>query len=213
MRSAIKFGLCLGSIFVTIVVFAIPQEAVFNLVSDVGKTTLPPWVGEMTTEGNASAAGLSLPTDTSLSIHLLRKMAPTALTLHVQGASSQPLLLNGYAVAQDGETESLTLCSTLLLSFNEGVTIDFTAEEWRSVESLVLLPQEATTLAQLSLGWDTEDLPGTNATEEGEGVAGDDEGSSSPQTVVWVETDSPSRECPASALLNIKIFFGIVQQY
>ena len=78
--------------------------------------------------GGDAEAGLPLPFDSGLTFAVDREKAPHRLTLRVEGTSAQPLLLNGYAVSGEGEDETLTLCASCQLPFQEAVTLDFSEE-------------------------------------------------------------------------------------
>ena len=176
---------------------AVPERVVVDVTAQ--ESALPTWVAEVASEGQVSEAGLALPSDSGVQIRVLREKAPSRLTLTVEGASAQPLLLNGYEEGLGEAGEAVTLRATQLLPFQEAVTLDFSAADWAHVSLLTLLPQESATVTRLTFAWDTEDLPEAVSAPEGDASAGAGEVSSEP-TVVWVEASSPSRECPASAL-------------
>lgn len=177
--------------------WAVPERVVVDVTAQ--EPALPTWVAEVASEGQVSETGLALPSDTGVSVRVLREKAPSRLTLTVEGVSAQPLLLNGYEVISGEAGEAVTLCATQLLPFQEAVTLDFSATDWANVSLLTLLPQESATVTRLTFAWDTEDLPETVSAPEGDASAGSGDAASE-QTVVWVEASSPSRECPASAL-------------
>ena len=140
-------------------------------------------------------AGLPLPFDSGLTFAVDREKAPHRLTLRVEGTSAQPLLLNGYAVSGEGEDETLTLCASCQLPFQEAVTLDFSEEAWATASMFVLLPQQEAVLTALVLSWETEDLPEVEDEEERhppEDAGSDVEG----PEVVWVEATSSARNCP-----------------
>lgn len=179
------------------VAFSAPERAVLDLRGQ--PQALPAWVMEVASEGQAAETGLALPSASGLTLRLLRGQAPLRLTLTAEGTSAQPLLLNGYAVTAEGEAEAATLQATQALPFRESVTLDLASADWGRVSLLALLPQEEATLTTLTLAWDTEDLP--EAEGDGGGLSAGGQGATEAEgAIVWVEADSPSRDCPASAV-------------
>ncbi len=178
---------------------AAPERVSFDLRSTAQAVTLPSWVVEVASEGQATEAGLPLPSDTGLTFRLLRERMPARLTLSVEGTSAQPLLLNGYEVTSESETEATILRVTDPLPFQETVTLDLTSDDWTAVSLLTLLPQEDATLTALTLAWDTDDLPET-AADAGESHPNGSGAEAAEQDVVWVEATSPARDCPQEAL-------------
>ena len=107
---------------------AVMESVSLDLASTAQPVVVPVWVTEVATEGGVTEAGLPLPFDSGLTFAVDREKAPHRLTLRVEGTSAQPLLLNGYAVSGEGEDETLTLCASCQLPFQEAVTLDFSEE-------------------------------------------------------------------------------------
>ena len=174
---------------------AVMESVSLDLASTAQPVVVPVWVTEVATEGGVTEAGLPLPFDSGLTFAVDREKAPHRLTLRVEGTSAQPLLLNGYAVSGEGEDETLTLCASCQLPFQEAVTLDFSEEAWATASMFVLLPQQEAVLTALVLSWETEDLPEVEDEEERhppEDAGSDVEG----PEVVWVEATSSARNCP-----------------
>lgn len=157
---------------------------------------LPAWVIEVSTTAPMTAQGVTLPTDSGLSFNLDRAKAPRRLTLTVEGTSAQPLLLNGAALADDGG--STPLQATLLVPFEEPVTLDLASQAWATATLFTLLPQTDTTLTALTLSWNTEDLPENTSSS----VSSSGQATGTPENEVqaplWIEATSPSRACPVA---------------
>ena len=196
MRS-IKYAVCLLSLCSAMTASAVVESLSLDLTSMAQPMVVPAWMAEVTTDGVVTEAGLPLPFDSGLTIVVDRATAPCRLAFTVEGTSAQPLLLNGYAVSGEGEDETLTLCASCQLPFQEAVTLDFSEEAWATASMFVLLPQQEAVLTALALAWETEDLPETEeADADGSGLDdGVGDAASGPE-VVWVEATSPSRACP-----------------
>ena len=191
-------------VLISVALRGAPEAFVLDFMQQTSEVEPPAWIAETTTDGVFSEAGLTVTAANAITVRLIRSIAPTRFSLLPEGSGAQPLLLCGYAVSEaaDGE-ETTTLCATETLSFGESALLDFSVEEWGDVSYLAILPQENVTVTALTVGWDTDDLPG--ASESGEAGSGTSEDASeqAPE-VVWMEATSPSRECPvagASTLL------------
>lgn len=191
----VKCAVCLLSVCSAMTASAVVESLSLDLTSTAQPVMLPAWVEEVATEGLSTEAGLPLPADSGLALRFRRPEMPSSLTFSVEGTSGQPLVLNGYAVSGEGEGETLTLCASQQLPFQEAVTLDLSEGTWTTASVFVLLPQQEAVLTALTLAWDTEDLPETEADGEASPSENAGLGSEGPE-VVWVEAESPSRACP-----------------